>query len=289
MGDARQIEDQSELKQDAHSILVDIGRALQAEEPDVKAALALIRPALRELLSERDGYIATIERQKMMRADTGGILPIMPRTPAEAWEYARSMCQVGHVPQAYRVGGKKEGEPVLGLVALGIMKAMEIGVPPQTGLGNLMPVNDRFSVWGDLAQGLVQRQNVIATHGKELLNPSGFDISGNVSIEWPGDIGYRVWFTRRGEDGLHEHTYTVADAKRAKLWMHQYKKPWLEAPIRMLFNRARAFALRDGFSDCLFGLAIREEIDDYTDGEEVKKLPSTAFLDDPEDAPAEAA
>jgi hypothetical protein len=45
--------------------------------------------------------------------------------------------------------------------------------------------------------------------------------------------------------------------------MNQYKKPWLMFPKRMLFNRARAFALRDGFADGLQGLSIAEEVLDH--------------------------
>ena len=282
MASQAQLEDK---RPDPHEMLVDIGRLLQSEEPDIKAALALIRPALRALTTERDDAASRLESYKMMQADDRGVQAIMPRSPAEAFEYARSMCAVGHVPSAYREGGKRDGAPILGLVALGIMKAMEIGVPPQTGLGNLLPINDRFAVWGDLAQGLVQRQNVIEAYHRELVNPKAFDLSGDVSMEWPTDVGYYVRFKRRGVEGFYEHEYTIADAKRARLWLNAAKKPWISDPMRMLFNRARAFALRDGFSDCLFGLAIREEIDDWD--EPKPKQISTDFLSD--DAPEAAA
>lgn len=272
---------------DPYDMLVDIGRQLQAEDPDLKGALALIRPALRELSREREAAAQMIARYKMMQADNQGVQPIMPRSPAEAWEYANMLCQVGHVPSSYREGQKKDGAPVVGLVVLGIMKAMEIGVPPQTGLGNLMPINDRFSAWGDLCQALVQRQGVIEAHGRELLAPEGFDITQDVSNQWPATVGYRVWFKRRGDDGLYEHTYTVGHARRAKLWMNAYKKPWLTDPDRMLFNRARAFALRDGFSDCLFGLAIREEIEDQMELDAPKQI-ATDFLSDDVDLASDA-
>lgn len=265
--------------QDAHEAIVDIGRILQSEEPDVKAALALIRPALRALSAERAGHA--------MRADGSGVQAIMPRTPGEAFDYARDLVTVGHVPQAYRIDGKAANEPVLGLVALGIMKAMEVGLPPQTGLAQIMPVNDRFTVWGDGAQALVARNGVIAAQGKTFglilpdrsdvqrdeagrpVLPEGFtaaaELTKQASDMWPDNLGWHVWFERRGEVGRYQHAYTVGDARRANLWMHPYKKPWLSDPLRMLFNRARAFALRDGFADCLLGLTIREEYDDYAD------------------------
>ena len=46
----------------------------------------------------------------------------------------------------------------------------------------------------------------------------------------------------------------------------------------MLMARARAYALRDGFADCLMGLAIREEIEDLP--AEAPGKTDTSFLDD---------
>ena len=271
---------------DPRQAIVDIGRILQAEDVDLKAALKLIRPTLAALDAERAALHGDLEAAKAMRADSRGVIPIMPRTPAEAWDYARSLCEVGHVPSAYRKDGKKEGEPVLGLVALGLMKAMEVGLAPQTGLGNIMPVNDRFTVWGDGAQALVQSKGVIASHGKEHVGPDGFDPKLVPIGEWPETFGWRVWFKRVGQEGLYEETYVVANARRQRLWMNTMRKPWIESPERMLCNRARAFALRDGFADCLMGLGIREEIEDMLPAAE-PKLVSTAFLDDdPQEAAA---
>ena len=45
---------------------------------------------------------------------------------------------------------------------MGVLKALEIGVPPQTGLAGLYVVNNRFSVFGDLAAALVQRTGKVA-------------------------------------------------------------------------------------------------------------------------------
>jgi hypothetical protein len=44
--------------------------------------------------------------------------------------------------------------------------------------------------------------------------------------------------------------------------MNVKKQPWILYPDRMLFNRARAFPLRDGFADALMGLSIAEEVMD---------------------------
>jgi hypothetical protein len=53
----------------------------------------------------------------------------------------------------------------------------------------------------------------------------------------------------------------------------------------MLFNRARAFALRDGFADALNGLEIAEEVRDMMPAEEDKPAaPSMAALEADTDA-----
>ncbi|MGH6729111.1 MAG: hypothetical protein ACREBK_03065, partial [Sphingomicrobium sp.] len=75
--------------------------------------------------------------------------------------------------------------------------------------------------------------------------------------------------------------FTVRDAERAGLWMNAKRKPWVHYPKRMLFNRARAFALRDGFADALAGLSITEEVlDTLPPVEEAAKLRPPSLADD---------
>jgi hypothetical protein len=65
--------------------------------------------------------------------------------------------------------------------------------------------------------------------------------------------------------------------------MNSNKKPWIMYPDRMLFNRARAFALRDGFADALMGLGIYEEVRDMmpdVDGGDIKGSRHLSALDD---------
>jgi hypothetical protein len=80
--------------------------------------------------------------------------------------------------------------------------------------------------------------------------------------DWPPEYGWEVRYWRKGQDQPYIGRFTVRDAKRANLWMNSNKDPWIKYPDRMLFNRARAFALRDGFADALMGLSIAEEVMD---------------------------
>jgi hypothetical protein len=112
-------------------------------------------------------------------------------------------------------------------------------------------INGRPSIWGDLAVALVQSKNLIEEMEHHYTGEPDAD-----------DRTCHVVIKRRGQEKPYDGHFSVKDAKRAKLWLNPRKQPWIDYPERMLFNRARAFALRDGFADALAGLAIREELED---------------------------
>lgn len=208
-----------------------------------------------------------------LTADEQGILPIIPRNTEEAGRYASALIRANMVPDSYRYTAKdvtkehqrgnevREGEPNAPLILAGILKGLEVGLAPQTALGTIYPINGKFTVYGDGAVALIQRDRVITSQEAQRIGV-GFDHSLPPG-EWPDNYGWLVRFNRRHQEEPYEATFTVRDAKRANLWMNASKKPWIHYPDRMLFNRARAFALRDGFADCLMGLGIREEVEDW--------------------------
>lgn len=151
-----------------------------------------------------------------------------------------------------------------GMITLGIMSALEAGLPPLYGLRQIAIIQGRPVIWGDAAMALVQSKNLIDEYHEEEIGakPETSDLN-----KWPDDYGYRVRIKRRGQKGEYVGEFTVGHAKRAKLWMNAKKTPWMEHPQRMLKIRARAFPLRDGFADGLAGLAIREEVEDTFDAE----------------------
>lgn len=176
---------------------------------------------------------------------------IVPTTADEAFRMAQAVVTGGLAPNSYNNDPRK--------VVIGIMAALEAGLPPLFGLRQIAVINGRPTVWGDGAIALVQAKNLIANYKVEQIGtkPNTSDLN-----KWPDDYGYRVTIKRRGQDGEYVGEFTVGHAKRAKLWMNGSKAPWLQYPDRMLLNRARAFPLRDGFADALGGIAIREEIED---------------------------
>jgi len=190
------------------------------------------------------------------------VLAIMPTTIEEAQRYANGLCLSGIVPDAFREGGRRDGLPNAPLVMMGILKSMELGVPPQTGLSGLLPLNGRFAVWGDLAAALVHRTGEVAKQQVVEIGAANLNPDSHPS-EWPDAYGIRVLYWRTGQEDPYVGEFTVRDAKRGGLWNNARKQPWVQYPKRMLFNRARAFALRDGFADGLAGLTIADEVVDY--------------------------
>lgn len=216
------------------------------------------------------------QRKKAELVASEGLGYIVPRTIEEAYRYAVAVVDAGLAPDSYKESySDKWANPQK--VMLGITAAMEAGLPPLFGLRQIAIINGRPTIWGDAAMALVQSKNLIADQEKRTIGHS-FDHSGPVN-EWPDEYGYVVSLWRRGQTKPYVGEFTVGMAKRAGLWLNTKKKPWIEHPDRMLYIRARAFPLRDGFADALAGLAIREEIEDMNVDD--KKPVNTSFLDGP--------
>lgn len=77
---------------------------------------------------------------------------------------------------------------------------------------------------------------------------------------------------RKGMPDDVVQVFSVLDAKTAKLWQKRGRNgeetPWITYPGRMLKMRARGFAARDTFADCLAGLILFEEAQDYPELED---------------------
>jgi hypothetical protein len=195
----------------------------------------------------------------------GGIAAIVPKSVEEAFRLAQLVVAAGLAPSSYDNNPSK--------VVIGIMKSMEVGFPPITGLGTIMIVNNRACIWGDGAMALCQAKGKVDQVSVEWTGKAPTE-TGAPSDDWGCIV--RIW--RKGQSVPYEGKFTVLDAKRAHLWNNPKKQPWVLYPQRMLFNRARAFPLRDGFADCLSGLAIAEEVQDLP--EAAPAVTDTSFLAD---------
>lgn len=184
--------------------------------------------------------IATLEHRPQLVA---GARPtaIVPTDMDSCYRLAKAVCMAGMAPRGLDT-------PEKAMVA--IMHGLECGLTPMAALQRIAVVNGRPVIWGDGAIGLVRG--------------SGLCEFIDETIEGEGDNRVAICETkRRGETRSVIRSFSVADAKKARLWGKQ--GPWQDYPERMLQMRARAFALRDGFADVLGGIYIKEEVEDDAD------------------------
>jgi hypothetical protein len=166
---------------------------------------------------------------------------------AELERWAERAARSDMVPYGYK--GKPDN------IILAVQMGMELGLRPMQSLANIAIIQGRASVWGDAMLALCK------------MHPDYVSTEEKVTGEGENMVA-RCVCVRRGEPPVVQ-TYSVADAKTAKLWGKKGREgqdtPWITNPKRMLQMRARGFALRDAFPDKLRGLISAEEVSDYPD------------------------
>jgi hypothetical protein len=166
-----------------------------------------------------------------------------PTTFEGALKLADLLSESDLVPKDYR------GKPGNCFVAM--QWGAEVGLRPLQALQNIAVINGRPCMWGDAMLALV-RASPACEYVRE---DEGDEIRGVCRVK------------RRG-DREQVRTFTIEEARAAKLL--EKDNTWRLYPKRMLQMRARAFALRDVFTDVLRGMQIAEEVrdiepsDDYT-------------------------
>ena len=104
-------------------------------------------------------------------------------------------------------------------------------------------INGRPAIWGDAVPAIAMATGQLEDWHEEVTG-EGDAMVATCTVKRRGEPEYTVIFTQE-------------DAKKAGLWGKQ--GPWQTSPKRMMKLRARAFALRDKFTDVLRGIAIAEE------------------------------
>ena len=135
----------------------------------------------------------------------------------------------------------------------------EIGMSPMQSLQSLAVINGKPTLYGDALPALVHASGLMEDY-QEYFEGTGDNLTAVCKAK------------RKGMATPIVGTFSMADAKKAGLIGKS--GPWSSYPSRMLQVRARAFCFRDGFADCLRGLAIREEVEDYS----VVPSPPTPFV-----------
>ncbi|WP_115560051.1 hypothetical protein [Xanthomonas arboricola] len=179
--------------------------------------------------------VATIPQQQGTQiAQPRQQFDLSPQTFEQALTFADYLAESDLVPKDFK------GKPANCLIAM--QWGAELGLKPLQALQNIAVINGRAALWGDAVLALVRNSPVC-----EFVE------------EWDVNDTAHCKVKRKGEKEALV-TFSMEDAKKAGLVGKQ--GPWTQYPKRMRQMRARAFALRDVFTDVLRGMAIAEEIMD---------------------------
>ena len=203
-----------------------------------------------------------------LQTTSGGQTPVFVQEKlnslAGALEYANVLLKSGIAPAHFYYKGTdgkpdySKGKPEAVVIVLQF--GSEIGMSPMQALQQLVPVNNLVSLKGDGAKALIQRSGKLSTWEELEIGTQGKD-----------DWGFRINASRKDTGEKNTASFTVADAKRAGLWIDDAAlqrspglkhSPWYKHPRRMLKYRALGFISRDLFPDVLSGIYTEEEAAD---------------------------
>lgn len=184
-------------------------------------------------------------------------IDLSPQTFEQALTFSNYLAESDLVPKDFR------GKPGNCLIAM--QWGMELGLKPLQAIQNIAPINGRPTLWGDAMLALVRAS----------------PLCEYVLEDWDTQGTAVVRAKRRGEPE-QVRTFSDEDARLAGLLGKA--GPWTTGPKRMKQLRARAFALRDVFTDVLRGMAMAEEVLDYQTIEPPKNM-GEAFVVTPPATP----
>jgi hypothetical protein len=204
-------------------------------------------------------------------------MSIIPQTFEEVQRFAAMAVRSG----LWKAAKDEDAEVTLARCCLAVMTGLDVGLSPAQAIQCIAVINGRCLIYGDAVPG------VLWAHG--------FDIEQ--SIDGDGDARAATCTITRPGGKKITRTFSVADAKRARLWderkmVERYGKtlpndaPWHRFPDRMLGWRALGFAKSDGASDVMRGLDIQENMIDLNHDEyseiktEPKKVAAPVEIDD---------
>ncbi|KGU41826.1 hypothetical protein [Xanthomonas citri] len=176
---------------------------------------------------------------------------LSPQTFEQALTFADYLAESDLVPKDFK------GKPANCLIAM--QWGAELGLKPLQALQNIAIINGRPALWGDSVLAIVRASPLC-----EYVTESDNGDTATCRVK------------RRGE-AEEVRNFSMDDAKTAGLLGKA--GPWTQYPKRMRQMRARAFALRDVFTDVLRGMAIAEEIMDIQPAGAAGTEPARAAID----------
>lgn len=158
----------------------------------------------------------------------------------EAFRFAKLVVSTGLAPRGIDT-------PEKALIA--IQYGAELGFSPMRSLSAITVVSGKPGIYGEAALAKIREARICS-------------IPPTLRQEGTGDeLRAIVRFQRKDMPDPVEVSFSVADAKRAKLWSKT--GPWQEYANDMLEWRAVARMVKRYFSDVTFGLVLVEELTDY--------------------------
>lgn len=190
-------------------------------------------------------------------ARTGTDIVFDPQGKLQFRNYAAVLDFTGQLVAAGMAPKGKTKEQCAICIAFGLPLGMDV----LASIQNIAVINGMPCVWGDALVGLVMASGLLEDMKVEYLP----------SVKECGAV--KVTVKRRGIREPFVGMFSRHMAEVAGLWGKQ--GPWTQYPLRMMLNRARAFAFRDGFADVLKGLKVAEEVLDVATEEAERHAPAS--------------
>lgn len=167
-------------------------------------------------------------------------------------ETAGILCQSGLLPDGYGTAAQ---------VFVGLQAGAEMGLKPMQALNSIAVIHGRPTLWGDSALAMVRSSGFLEAFeeyfemddkpvaAKDLMYSNLADVPDKLIA---------VCISKRVGMKASTHYFSVADAKLADLW--NKAGTWRTHFKRMMKYKARAFNLRDNYSDVTYGMHLQEEM-----------------------------
>lgn len=200
------------------------------------------------------------ESQQLVRASAAASIGfgLSARNWDEGLRIARTLANSALVPKAYQ--GRPED------VVVAMQYGAEIGLPPMAALQSVAVINGKPGVYGDGFLGVIMSKPAYLKHLEYYQLSDGTQLKSLRAKDYEDDDTKAVSiFWRKGNPEPFVGEFSIADAKRAKLWGKE--GPWTTYPARQMKWRARGFAGRDGFAAELRGVKMAEELLDTPEDE----------------------
>lgn len=179
-------------------------------------------------------------------ADGRGVL--IPQNLSQSVAFAQLICKGGQAAIPRGLQRPNPQEQIATLV-IAMQYGADLGLTPMKALRSVMVVNGTPGIYGEGPVGIVESRGLLE----------------DMSDVWAGkpfadDWTVTVTVKRKGRPTPVVRSFSWAQAKKARLTEKQ--GPWSNYPERMMYHRAKTFAIRDAFPDVIGGFLSDDELDE---------------------------